>query len=94
MAQDPVTHVEKHVKVALDDLVATGALQKSNWMDLESLLNPAGESHVLTEDSDSEIHQSVIDAITACKNIKINGGNNIDNNIHISTNLFQPNVTS
>ena len=25
-----------------------------------------------------------MDAITACKNIEINGGNNIDNNIHIS----------
>ena len=36
----------------LDDLVATGALQKGNHMDIESLLNLVGESHVLTEVSD------------------------------------------
>ena len=31
-----------------------------------------------------ELYQSVMDAIIACENIEINGGNNIDNNIHIS----------
>jgi hypothetical protein len=43
-------------------------------MDIESLLNPAGESHDLTETSDAEIYQAVMDAIDPCKNIEINGG--------------------
>ena len=38
MLLDPVTHAEKQVEAALDDLVATGALQ--NCMNIESLLNP------------------------------------------------------
>lgn len=33
-----------------------------------SLLSPAGESHVLTETSDDEIHQAVIDPIVAPEN--------------------------
>jgi hypothetical protein len=81
---DPVAHAEKQVEAALDDLVATGALQKSNQMDIESLLNPAEESHVLMEGSDHEIYQSVMDAVAACKNIKINSGNGINDNINIS----------
>jgi len=32
-------------------------------MDIESLLNPAGESHDLNETSDVEIYQAVMDAI-------------------------------
>ena len=70
---DPVAHAERQVEAALDDLVATGALQKTNRMDIESLLNPVGESHVLTETSDIEIYQAVIDAIDARANIEING---------------------
>ena len=31
-----------------------------------------------------ELYQSVMDAITASKNIKINGGNDIDDGVHIS----------
>jgi hypothetical protein len=47
-------------------------------MDIESLLNPAGESHVLTDTSDEEIYQAVIDSISACKNIEINGGDDVN----------------
>jgi hypothetical protein len=68
-----VLHVEKQVEAALNDLVATGALQAKNRMDIESLLNPAGESHVLMESSDKEIYQAVIDSIAACENIEVNG---------------------
>jgi len=50
-------------------------------MDIESLLNPASESHVLTETSDTEIYQAVIDAINAHENMEINGGDNVDDNI-------------
>jgi len=41
---DPVVHAKRQVEVALDELVATGAVQKTNQMEIESLLNPEGES--------------------------------------------------
>ena len=47
-------------------------------MDIEALLNPAGESHILTETSDEEIYQAVIDSISARENIEINGGDDVD----------------
>ena len=52
-------------------------------MDLESLLNPAGESYILMDGSDHDIYQSVIDAMTTHKNIEINGGSDIINNNNI-----------
>jgi len=42
------------------------------------LLNPDGESHILTEISDKEIYHTVMDSIEACENIDTNGGNNVD----------------
>jgi len=69
---DPVTHAERQVEDALDELVTMGALQTRNRMDIEALLNPAGESHVLTETSDKEIYQAVIDAISARENVEVN----------------------
>ena len=75
---NPVAHAEKQVEAALDDLVATGALQKNNRMDIESLLNPVGESHILTETSDKEIYQAVMDSIMARENIEINGGDDVN----------------
>lgn len=78
---DPVTHAESQVQAALDDLIATGALQKTNQMDIKSLLNPAGESHNLTETSDTEIYQAVMDAIDAQEKMEINGGDDGDNDI-------------
>lgn len=75
---DPIVQVEKQVEVALDDLVSTGALQPKNRMDIESLLNPIGESQVLTETSDKEIYQAVIDAIEARDAMDINGGDELD----------------
>jgi anthranilate phosphoribosyltransferase len=47
-------------------------------MDIGSLLNPAGESHVLTEASDSDIYQAVTEAFEARKNLEINGGDDVD----------------
>ena len=78
---DPIAHAERQVEAALDDLVATGALQKKNRMDIESLLNPDGESHILTETSDVEIYQAVMDAVEARENIEIMGGDDVDNDI-------------
>ena len=70
--------MEQQVEAALDDLVATGALQRYNRMDIESLLNPAGESHTLSETSDTEIYQAVVEAIEARENVEINGGDEGD----------------
>jgi hypothetical protein len=50
-------------------------------MDIESLLNPAGECQNLTEASDSEIYRSVIDAVHARENMEINGGDDVDDDI-------------
>jgi hypothetical protein len=60
-----------------------GALQTKNQMDIESLLNPAGESHTLEETSDKEIYQVVIDSIVASENIKINSGDDVNKDIPI-----------
>ena len=75
---DPVVQAEKQVEHALDGLVRTGALQAVNRMDVASLLNPVGESHAITEASDKEIYQAVMDAIEARDNIDINGGDDVD----------------
>lgn len=45
-------------------------------MDIESLLNPVGESHAMMEVSDKEVYQAVMDAIKACDNIESNGSDN------------------
>jgi len=50
-------------------------------MDIASLLNPDGESQVLTETSDNKIYQSVIDAIKALENLEINGGDDVDDEL-------------
>ena len=52
LTSDPVAEAEKQVEAALDDLIDRGALQARNRMDIKSLLNPAGESQVMTEASD------------------------------------------
>ena len=75
---NPVAPVERQVEDALDELVAIGALWVGNRMDIEALLNPAGKSHILTETSDKEIYQAVIDSISTCENIEINGGDDVD----------------
>jgi hypothetical protein len=74
--EDPVTIVEKQLESALDELVSTGALQASNRMDIEALLNPADESHVIDETTDEEICQAVLDARKAQEEGPINGGDN------------------
>jgi hypothetical protein len=78
---NPAAGAMKQVEAALDNLVATGALQARDRMDIASLLNPDGESQVLTETSDDEIYQSVIDAIKARENLEINGGDDVDDEI-------------
>ena len=59
---DPCSQAEKRITEALDELEATGALQRSNRMDLAELLNPAVEAHDLFEATDEDIFQAVMDA--------------------------------
>ena len=80
---DPITEVEQQVEIALDDLVATGTLQTKNRMDINSLLNPEGECQVLTETSDEEIYQAIMDSIEARENIEISGGDDVNDDIVI-----------
>jgi len=75
---DPIVEAERQVQIALDDLVATGALQAKNRMDINTLLNPDDESHISTETSDKEIYHAVMDSIKARENIDINGGDDVD----------------
>jgi hypothetical protein len=77
---DPIKNAEKQVEAMLDDLVATGALQHGNCMDIESLLNPYAESHTLTDILDKEIYQAIMDAKEAHENLEINGGDDVDEN--------------
>ncbi|PPQ83060.1 hypothetical protein CVT25_005219 [Psilocybe cyanescens] len=87
---DPVVRAEKQVEVALEELVATGALQRSNRMDIESLLNPEGESNISAESSDKEIYQAVIDARAAHENLEINGGDDFEGD---SPTIMEPQPT-
>jgi hypothetical protein len=65
LTSDPAGEAEKQVEAALDDLIARGALQPGNRMDIKKLLNPAGEIPILSEASDEDIFQSVMDAVEA-----------------------------
>ena len=59
---DPVSRAESAVTEAVDGLVLRGALQKSNRMCIESLLNPAVETEIFSEISEEEIFEAVQDA--------------------------------
>jgi hypothetical protein len=50
------------VEVALDDLVLTGALQNSNQMKIDALLNPANESNMLDNVTEEEIYDAVMES--------------------------------
>ena len=47
-------------------------------MDIESLLNPQNEVHIMTEASDKDIYQAVMDAVEAHENLKKNGEDDVD----------------
>ena len=56
-------------------LILTGVLQKENQMDINALLNPAEEIHlIMVETLDEQIYQAVMDAQGARENAPINGG--------------------
>ncbi|CDO68935.1 hypothetical protein BN946_scf185000.g78 [Trametes cinnabarina] len=61
--RDPVHEAEAAVAKALDSLVRTGALQRSNQMDLDSLLNPAIEKVAFNGDTaEEEIFEAMQEA--------------------------------
>ncbi|KAH9016239.1 hypothetical protein EDB85DRAFT_2021476 [Lactarius pseudohatsudake] len=61
-----------------------GALQQANIMDINSLLNPARESHIMTEATDTDIYQAVMDAIEARENTEKHGGDDVDEDGRLS----------
>jgi sporulation-control protein spo0M len=56
-------------------------------MDIESLLNPAGESQVMTETLDNEIYQAVMDSVETHKDLEINGADDKDDDDPIELEL-------
>ncbi|KAI0761210.1 hypothetical protein BD413DRAFT_495812 [Trametes elegans] len=64
----PISQAEKAVKQALDSLVMTGALQTTNRMDINSLLNPQVKTEVFSEVSEEEIFEAVQVARNASDN--------------------------
>ena len=62
--QDPIARAEQQVNDALDVLVETGALQRSNQMDIDELLNPGDEMELIDETTDEEIFGAVMDLDT------------------------------
>ncbi|KAF8811887.1 hypothetical protein BYT27DRAFT_7183490 [Phlegmacium glaucopus] len=69
---------ERQVEEALDELVAIGALEEQNRMNIEEFLNPVEESHVFTESTDLDIYNAVMEAVEARRNFEINGGDDGD----------------
>jgi len=59
-------------------------------MDIDSLLDPLGKSLVLTEVSDKEIYQAVIDAIAARDNLDLNGHDDGDDGDGIEEASLEP----
>jgi hypothetical protein len=61
-------------------------------MDIKNLLNPVGKSQILTETSDEDIFQCVMDAIKARENIDINGGDDGDDGVVVEPQLTRREV--
>jgi hypothetical protein len=59
---NPIVCAEKLLNKALDNLEATGALQRSNHMDIVALLNPAIETCNIFDVTDEDIFESVMGA--------------------------------
>ncbi|EIW83687.1 DDE-domain-containing protein [Coniophora puteana RWD-64-598 SS2] len=57
---NPQCLADSAVEAALDSLQATGVLQKSNRMDLETILNPVEEHGAAANMTDEEIYEAVM----------------------------------
>ena len=56
-----VSHAETLGTAALDELEATGALQRPNWMGITELLNPAIEANDISGTTDQDIYECVME---------------------------------
>jgi hypothetical protein len=68
---DPIQEAENEVINALNDLEATGALQRSNRMAIEDLLNPLEETHHIFQATDQDICDAVMDARAAREKVPL-----------------------
>jgi len=75
---DPIANAEQSVESALDELESTGALQRANRIDINSLLNPADESRLLDDSSDQEICNAVLDSHKEASSLVVNNDLNSD----------------
>ena len=58
--------------------MSAGVVHKANRMDIEQLLNPVDEAHIIKETANENICKAVLNAKKAQKDAIINGGNDID----------------
>jgi len=62
----------------LNNLESTGALQATNQMSINALLNPEGEHETMDESMDEKMYRVVIDTIGVCENIDKNSCDDLD----------------
>lgn len=74
VSPDPIQQAEIQVEKALDVLVSTGALQSTNRMNLEALLNSDLEQTRITIVSDEEIYEAVMESRKAEELSSLNDG--------------------
>ena len=74
---NPVSEEERLVTEALDVLEATGALQRSNRMDITELLNPVAESSHVFDAGNKDIFQAVMDTKAVQESSKGHNGDEV-----------------
>ena len=74
---NPVSEEERLVTEALDILEVTGALQRSNRMDIMELLNPVTESSHVFDVGNEDIFQAVMDTKAARELSEGHDGNEV-----------------
>ena len=74
---NPVSEEERLITEALDVLEATGALQRSNQMDITELLNPVAKSSHVFDAGNKDIFQAVMDTKVAQESSKGHDGDEV-----------------
>ena len=86
---DPISDAEKLVTTALDDLETTGALQRSNRMDIAELLNPVAESLNVFDATDDDIFETVM-AAKAAQEANSGGSDEVANSDNVQDAPTEP----
>ena len=73
-----ITCVENQIEARLNKLVTKGVLPAANKMNIDSLLNPDGESQISTQMSDIKIYHTVMDKSDAHKIVDIDDDIDLD----------------